>query len=136
MKPATRTADPRSRFRTDGVATVSQERLVVLLYERLLRDLDDAEAGLAAADNERAHDALVHAQSIVEELAFAVRPEGWSGGASLLDLYHYVLDQLVEANVKKTPDGVAAARLVIERLHDAWREAYQSLQVSSLGEAG
>ena len=131
-----RAADPRVRFQTDGMATVSPERLVVLLYERLLRDLDDADAGLTDGDAERAHQALLHAQSIVEELAFAVRPEAWAGGKSLLDLYHFVLERLVEANVTKSPEGIAAARLVVTRLHSAWRDAYQSLQPTLVEEAG
>ncbi len=136
MSSSMRSQKPRDRFHSDGVATVSPERLVVMLYERLLRDLDDAEAGLVNDDPARTHEALLHGQSIVEELAFAVRPDDWEGGASLLGLYEYVLDRLVQANVTKTAEPISAARDVVDGLHRAWRDAYRSLQPAMAREAG
>ncbi|MFQ5558250.1 MAG: flagellar export chaperone FliS [Acidimicrobiales bacterium] len=129
-----RASDARRRFRLDGDAAVSPERLVVLLYERLVRDLDDAAAAMVDRDHERTNAALLHAQQIVEELAYAIKPEVWAGGHGLLALYDYVHQRLVEANVRKSPEAVDDARVVVGELSEAWREAYSSLQTAGVGE--
>ena len=70
------------KFRNDG-KSVSPERLIVLLYERLAGDLADAHAAIIDGDGERRHAMLLHAQEIIEELTYAVRPDVWEGGTGL-----------------------------------------------------
>ena len=93
-----RKSDQLKKFQSDG-KTVSPERLLVMLYERLGRDLADAAVAIVDGDAERRHSCLVHAQEIVEELAYAVRPDVWQSGEGLLALYEYVLELLVKANI-------------------------------------
>lgn len=121
-----RRAEQLQKYRTDG-NTVSPERLVVLLYERLERDLADARTAIGEGDAERRHAALVHAQEIVEELSYAVRTDVWEAGKGLVAIYDFVLELLVRANVG--PDAVAvdqASRLIGD-LTAAWRDAYVSV---------
>ena len=121
-----RRAEQLQKFRTDG-NTVSPERLVVLLYERLERDLVDARAAIDAGDAERRHGALLHAQEIVEELSYAVRTDVWDAGKNLVAIYDFVLELLVQANVGPNAAAVDEAATLIHDLTVAWREAYVSL---------
>ena len=114
------------RFSSDG-RSVSPERLVILLYERLGRDLSEAGSAIDDAATERRHKALLHAQEIVEELSYAVRPELWDGGDNMIALYEFVLDLLVQANVSADRTAVDQAAAIIDDLAGAWREAYVSL---------
>lgn len=122
-----RTRDPRQRFETDGKSAVSQERLVILLYERLERDLAEARRAVASGDTHTRHRCLVHAQLIIEELSYAVRPELWEGGDGLLALYDYLLGLLVRANIEASTLAIDEAAHFVSDLTEAWRGAYLTL---------
>jgi flagellar protein FliS len=109
-------------YLAEAVLTASPQRLVVMMYDRLVLDLDRAHAALARTDHGGAHDALVHAQDIVIELRGALDVEIWPAGKALAAVYDYVLRLLVDANVRKTPRPVVEARELMVPLRDTWRE--------------
>ena len=113
----------RARYAADSVGTASPARLLTMLYDRLVRDLSLAEAAIAAGEAERAHNELVHGQAIVQELAASLDVDAWDGGPGLAQLYAFVQDELVAANVAKDGERVAGCRRLIEPLRDAWHEA-------------
>ena len=113
----------RDRYVADAVTTASPARLVTMLYDRLLLDLQRAEAALAVNDRAAANTALVHAQDIVIELRAALDTSAWSGAAGLASLYAWLLQRLIEANVRGDAALVAECRGLVEPLHDAWHSA-------------
>jgi flagellar secretion chaperone FliS len=113
----------RNRYVDDQILTVPPARLVTMLYDRLVRDLVEAEEAIAAGDIPGASDRLLHAQDIVMELHAGLRPELWSGGPGLANLYLWLHGELIAANVAKDAARVAAARGLIEPLRDAWHQA-------------
>jgi flagellar protein FliS len=122
-----RVSEQRRRYQTNGTQSVSPERLVILLYERTRRDLAEARSAIDAGATETRHNALLHAQEIVEELAYAVRPDVWEGGTSILALYDYLLGLLVRANVEASSAAIAEADTIVGDLLGAWETAYTSL---------
>ncbi len=110
-----------SRYVSDSITTASPERLLVMLYDRLVLDLDRADAALHAG--EPAHLHLLHAQDIVTELLSSLRPNVWGGSVRLTSLYTFMLTELINANVKRDTVRVAAVRELVVPLRDAWREA-------------
>ncbi len=123
-----RTDDKRRRFQTDGMQSVSPERLVILLYERALRDLTEARAAIAESDRETRHRTLLHAQEIIEELAYSLQVDVWPGAEGLLAIYDYVLSLLVKANIGSDVRPLDEAARLIGDLATSWREAYVSIQ--------
>ncbi|MFN8051664.1 MAG: flagellar export chaperone FliS [Acidimicrobiales bacterium] len=123
--PATngRVAAAKSRYHQDGKGAMSGERLVVLLYQRLVRDLNGANLAIEQGMVEPAHHHLVHAQEIVDQLDAALDRSAWSSAAGLGDLYDFVRRQLVQANITKQSAPVTASLRVIEPLATAWEEA-------------
>lgn len=121
----------RKRFVQDGLSTVPPARLLLMLYERLLRDLDDAEMAIAASSVGEAHEALTHAQAIVDELRLALDPAVWPGAEALAGVYVWVSAQLVEANLRKDGEPVRRCREVLTPLSAAWAEAYDTSQRES-----
>jgi flagellar protein FliS len=113
----------RNRYVGDSVGTASPARLVTMLYDRLVRDLTTAEAALAARDLGSANGAMIHAQEIVWELAAGLDPTKWSGGPALAALYQFMLEELLDANVKKDAAKVVSVRGLVEPLRDAWHQA-------------
>jgi flagellar protein FliS len=124
--------DPRKRFQTDGMQSVSPERLVILLYERAGRDLAEARRAIVEPNSEVRHRTLLHAQEIIEELAYAVRPDVWAEGESLLAIYDYILELLVKANIDSDIRALNEAAELIGELTSAWSDAYVSIQTESV----
>ncbi|GAB3073878.1 flagellar export chaperone FliS [Phycicoccus sp. Root101] len=113
----------RRRYHGDAVTTASPNRLVVMLYDRLLKDLNTAFTAVAAGDIEVAHRNLLHAQDIVAELSGSLDLDLWPEGTQLKALYDYLTDRLVRANVTKDATFVTECLEVVEPLRDAFAEA-------------
>ncbi len=119
----TYTAQARSRYTADAVATASPARLLVMLYDRLILDLVNAEQAARAQDIARMGSELLHAQDIVLELRTSLDITLWDGARGLSDLYTFLYGELVTANVKRDADRIASCRGLVEPLRDAWRQA-------------
>jgi flagellar secretion chaperone FliS len=119
----TTAAQLRSRYAREAVTTASPARLVTMLYDRLVRDLDDAELAISVSNLQAAHTLLRHAQDIVQELATSLDVASWDGGPGLQSLYTWLVERLVAANVAKDAEIVSQCREVVEPLRDAWHDA-------------
>ncbi len=122
----------RSRYAADAVSTASPARLLVMLYDRLLRDLLTAEEAAGKGDLSTMSSELVHAQDIVLELRTSLDTTAWDGAQALTDLYTFLHSELVTANVRKDVARIASCRSLVEPLRDAWRTAaLQTVQQSA-----
>ena len=115
--------DARRLYLSDSVATASAPRLLVLLYERLVRDLVDAERSIGEHDIEGTNKALIHAQDILVELRSSLDKSQWGPATRLDAIYVFLLERLVKANITKDASIVRSCRRLVEPLCDAWREA-------------
>jgi flagellar protein FliS len=113
----------RERYLTDSVATASPAKLLLMLYDRLVVDLNRGEQALVAGDRLEANTHLQHAQDIVTELQVSLDLDAWDGAAGLASLYAFVGTELVNANIRGDAAKVASVRGLMEPLRDTWREA-------------
>jgi flagellar protein FliS len=120
------------KFLRDTVATASPARLLVLLFDRLVLDLAQAEGAQRERRREEANRLLCHAQDIVLELRLSLDVAAWDGGPGLAALYDYLLRELVQANIQLDPDRTAACLALMEPLRDAWREAASQVAATTL----
>jgi flagellar protein FliS len=124
------TASLRSRYLGDSVATASPQRILVMLYDRLVLDLERAEMALDTGDRTEAAAQIQHAQDIVFELRESLRVDAWEGGPRLAALYSWMITELVQAGVKRDRNRVSACRQIAEPLRDAWRQAAATVAAS------
>lgn len=115
--------DVRSRYLADTVATVGSERLLTMLYDRMLLDVERAEAAQRAGDRIEGTAQLTHAQEILSELIASLDVDAWDGGPGLMSIYTYLLSELIEASMTADPDRTAACRDLIGPLREAWHGA-------------
>jgi len=121
-------AAARNLYNRDSVLSASPARILTMLYDRLLLDLQRAETAQRQEDWSTAGPCLLHAQEIVAELIGSLRPEVWDGGPGLLALYGYVTQNLVAANVRHDIAKTRECIVLLEPLRTAWHEA--ALKVS------
>ena len=115
--------DPREAYLSASVATASPGQLLVMLYERLVLDLQRAADALRRGEPSHAHDPLLHAQDIVVELRSTLRVDAWEGGPGLAALYDYLYGELVRANVEKNLTTAEFCLHLASTLRDTWRDA-------------
>lgn len=113
----------RNRYLEDSINTASPGKLLVMLYDRLVLDLQTGEQAIRAGDRETASDKINHAQEIILELRTTLDVDVWEGAAGLAALYSWLLTELIQANIRLDAAKVAACRGIVEPLRDAWREA-------------
>lgn len=119
--------DPRASYLASTVATASPAQLVTMLYDRLLLDLDRAGAALGSGDTPAAWRELDHAQDVVSELMSGLDQAAWDGGPALMQLYAYLLSELLAARTHDDAERVAACRELVAPLADAWHQAAEQL---------
>jgi len=122
----TMTQDPRlarAQYNQDAILSASPNRLLTMLFDRLMLDLQRAEAAQSEQDWNRASGYLVHAQDIVAELAGTLDVERWDGGQHLLAVYLFSSTKLVSANVEHSIDRTREVIVIMEPLRQTWHEA-------------
>lgn len=109
-----------------NVATVPQERLIVLLYEGAIRFAQAAVVAIEQGDVPERGRQVDRAVRIVHELRSALDMEaGGEVAQRLAALYDFVADRLVSANAQASAPDVNAAIRVMSTLLVAWRRALQ-----------
>ncbi|GAA2726496.1 flagellar export chaperone FliS [Cellulomonas aerilata] len=121
----------RNRFLADTVATAGPQQILTMLYDRLVLDINRAELALRKGERAQASDLLGHAQEIVGSLSSTLDVEVWDGGKSLMELYMYLLRELVGASIDGDADRVAACASIVIPLRDAWHEAAATVAASA-----
>lgn len=122
----TMTQDPRlarAQYNQDAILSASPGRLLTMLFDRLMLDLQRAEAAQSEQDWNRASGYLIHAQDIVAELAGTLDVERWDGGQNLLAIYLFSSTKLVSANVEHSIDRTREVIAIMEPLRQTWHEA-------------
>ncbi|WP_435745206.1 flagellar export chaperone FliS [Microbacterium sp. PMB16] len=120
--PLTSLERAKQQYLQEQVASASPERLLTMLYDRLLVDVDRAAAAQEAADWTVAGNHLSHAQQIVAELSGSLT-DAWDGAADLRGVYTYLTGRLIAANISRDLAATAECRDLIAPLRDAWHQA-------------
>ena len=113
-------------YRHNQVMTASPMELVLILYDACIRALQDAEEAFAVdapESVERISRSLLRAQNVITELMVSLDMEkGGEVAGNLYRLYDFMIDQLMEANVKKQVEPVRAVREMMSELQGSWKE--------------
>lgn len=115
--------NPRAAYMGQMVNTASPSRLLVMLYDRLVLDVQRAVEAQKGADFVTAGQQLLHAQEIVLELNSSLKQDVWEGGPQLASIYTWLHSELVRANVSRDVTVTEGCLGIVTELADAWRQA-------------
>ena len=127
---SSRAGDLRSRFTDGSIETASSERVIVMCFDRLDRDLDNALTSIAAEDHDTTNSKLCHAQDLIAELVAMLDVDVWEHATALLSVYDYLLRRLAQANVLKDAAAVREARHLISEIGSAFRAAAETISAT------
>lgn len=120
----------RNAYVRDQILSATPARLLTMLYDRLLLDLNRAEAAQLEEHWAEAAEQLKHAQAIIAELSSSLKLGVWDGADGLLATYNYVGTALINANIHRDVERTREAIRLVQPLHESWHEAAASLQAS------
>jgi flagellar protein FliS len=111
-------------YQRNAVLNATPEKLVVMLYDGAIKNLERARIGLSDTKTARTPEvgqALSRAIGILGELRASLDHAAGGQIARDLDrLYEFSLDQLSQANLARTPLGVVNTLKVLRTLKEGW----------------
>ena len=113
----------RNAYLGASIKTASPARLLVMLCDRLVLDLQRGRDAQVAGDREEANTQLLHAQDIVMELRSSLDTKAWKGGEQLGAIYDWMFSQLVKANTRMDVATTEHVLKLATEIADAWRQA-------------
>lgn len=119
-------ANAYSQYQKMQVNTASPGQLILMLYDAGIRWAKEGAAALKIGEREKGHVLLIKAQEAVSELASGLNMEaGGTIAQNLAQLYDYLYQRLVEANVKKDPEAAKEVAELLSGLREAWAQVIQ-----------
>jgi flagellar protein FliS len=111
------------RYRDTALGTMTREKMVVLLYEKAISDLEDAIRAIETDDRLRYTQRINHSQRIVAELRGALDHNvGGEISRNLEALYDFLFQQHLRLLVERDPQLVRSCIQVLRPLLEAWRQ--------------
>ena len=111
------------RYIEADIKSISPEKMLVLLYEKMANDLLEARLAIAAGDRIRMADRITHSQQIVTELRNALDHSiGGDISRNLEALYDYLFVEHLAVLVDQDPRHIDNCLTVLTPLLAAWRK--------------
>ncbi|MGI9862412.1 flagellar export chaperone FliS [Moorella naiadis] len=120
--------NPYQAYQENQVQTLSQEKLVLMLYDGALRFCRQGLAAVEEKDYAAVSKNLGRAEDILSELMVTLNREVGDIAENLFKLYEFMYRHLVQANVKKSANMINEVIDLLRQLRDTWEEATKVYQ--------
>lgn len=114
-------------YRNNSVNYASKEQLLLLLVDGAVKYAKIGRQAILDKDVSKANINLVKTQNIFYELIGTLdlkKAGDW--GHQLISVYRYIVNRLIQANVKKDISIMDEVIPLIEEVRDTWNEAYEA----------
>lgn len=113
-------------YKNNSVNFASKEQLLLMLLDGSVKFAKIARQAIVDKDLKKAHENLVKTQNIYYELITSLDVnKGGEWAQNLMAIYSFIIDRLVEANMKKSVEIVDEVMPLIEEVRETWNEAYK-----------
>ncbi|MFU0782873.1 MAG: flagellar export chaperone FliS [Thermoanaerobacterium thermosaccharolyticum] len=119
--------DPYLEYKRNSIMTASPEELVLMLYNGIIRFVNEAKQAIDDKNIERAHNSITRAQDIVLELMSTLDMQ-YDISKNLYSIYDYISRRLIEANLKKDKVALDEVESLISDLKDTWGKAMDKVR--------
>jgi flagellar secretion chaperone FliS len=116
------TINPYQAYQQNSVMTASPQELTLMLYNGCLKFIKLAKKAMADNKYEDKNTNMIKAQAIIQELRYTLDPD-IELSASMAQLYEYMYNRLVEANMKNDTIVLEEVEGYVVELRDTWKQA-------------
>ncbi|MBQ7576697.1 MAG: flagellar export chaperone FliS [Synergistaceae bacterium] len=120
-------------YQATRITTATKEQLLLITYDIGIKACHAAENAMlgkngGSPDYDLANRENIRAQEVIRELMVTLnRDKGGEMADKLMQLYEYMYQLLVDANMKKEPDNIRVVRGMLEELKATWESALVQL---------
>lgn len=116
------TRNPYANYKQNSITTASPGELTLMLYNGCLKNINLAKKAIEENNIEVRNLNIMKAQAIIKEFMVTLNTDS-SIGQNLLRMYDYLLNQLVQANIKSDMQLLTEVEGFVTELRDTWKEA-------------
>jgi flagellar secretion chaperone FliS len=130
--------DRLKAYKETSVKTANPGRLIVMLYDEALKQIDHAVELLNGKSKKYdvVNNAILKAQDIVAELMVSLNfDKGGDVAKNLFNLYMFFNSKLMDGNVNKNPEPLMEVRENMAELKEAWEALEQKNTVNGEGKS-
>ncbi|EKN63689.1 flagellar protein FliS [Neobacillus bataviensis LMG 21833] len=114
--------NPYQAYENNQVLFAKGEELTLLLYKGAIKFIEQAKLAMAKDDWTRTNNRIIRAQNIISELMVTLNMD-FEISQSLVLLYDYMKQRLIEANIKKEAELLTEVQGMLAELLGTWTEA-------------
>lgn len=120
-------------YQATRISTATKEQLLLITYDIGIKACHTAENAMlgklgGSPDYDTANREIIRAQEVIRELMVTLnREKGGDMADKLMQLYEYMYQRLVEANMKKEPENIREVYGMLEELKQTWESALVQL---------
>ena len=123
-------SNPYAVYQKNKIMTASPAELTLMLYDGAIKFCNIALAGIEEKDIEKAHINIRKANNIIDELQSTLNHK-YPVAKDFENVYEYIRDCLIEANIKKDPEVLNEALGHIRTMRDTWKEVMKANKVGT-----
>ncbi|WP_353107394.1 flagellar export chaperone FliS [Acetoanaerobium noterae] len=114
--------NPYAKYKEQSVTTATPEELTLMLYNGCIKFINLAEVYIEEKDYGKTNLNIQKAQDIIQELNITLNMD-YEISQNLRQLYTFVNEKLLDANIKKDKQALFDAKEIVSDLRDTWKEA-------------
>lgn len=124
--------NPFAQYANNKVMMASPAELTLMLYEGAIKFCNIAIIGIEDGSIQKAHDNIVKAERIVQELKITLNHK-YPVAKDFENIYNYLIRRLHEANMRKDKAILEEVNTHLRSVRDTWKEVMRKCRT---GEAG
>jgi len=104
-------------------------QIITMLYDGSIKFIEKAREKMDVGDALGRTSYIKKTSSIVKELSASLNMEGGEIAHNLKNLYEFVLESLIKAEMNNDMDALDDAEKVLEILRDSWKEMQEAKNI-------
>ncbi|WP_294379069.1 flagellar export chaperone FliS [uncultured Clostridium sp.] len=112
-------------YKTNSVNYASKDQMLLMLVDGAVKFSKIGRQAIVDKDIQKAHNSLMRVQDIFTELIVSLDVEKAEWVKPLRDIYFFINEKVVEANITKDVKKMDEVLELIEGVRDLWHEAYK-----------
>ena len=113
--------NPFAEYTTNKILTASQAEVTLMLYEGAIKFVNIAIVAIEHGEIEKAHINIKKTQRIIEEFRNTLDHK-YPVAEDFDRIYVYLLQRLLEANIKKDTEILEEINMHLRSVRDTWKE--------------
>ena len=126
------TLNPYQQYQEQSIKTASPGELTLMLYNGCIKFINQAKQFIEQKDIEKANNAIVRAQDIIQELLVTLNMD-YEISKNLAALYDFMYRRLIDANISKDVEALDEVLDLVTELRDTWKEVIKKTRQQVYG---